>query len=957
MGYDDLTPRHYVLRFEPDLERSSFGGIAHIHADCKQPTDVIEMDCADMRITACCVFLSSDDVNVAAATDAAAIDDSPALQDDLAYRGNTVNYIHQSATHLIQIPLSCISVDGKQERLVIRLPFKICKTVTIRLDFEGALNDRLLGFYRSSYQDGSNKTKHLATTQFEAADARRAFPCWDEPGAKATFQIQIAVRDQTHDAISNMPVVKIQKSGKTRLFCFDVTPLMSTYLVYMGVGEFAYAQTTYRCKARAVQIRVITTTAVKKRVTKFALEYAARLLGLYESYFGIPYPLPKLDLIAIPDFAAGAMENWGAMTFRENLLLYDPSASSSRTRQLIAEVISHELAHQWFGNLVTMKWWNDLWLNESFATFMATKALDQMHPEWELWRQFLTDAMKTGMELDSLHSTHPIDVPVKSPAQIREIFDPISYDKGGCVLRMLEQYVGEKTFQRGLVVYLKKYRYANARGQDLWRCIQSASGGKPVLKMMASWLDTSGFPVIHLKMQKKKQRIVLSARQTRYVLDGTPLINASQSPALSSRWMIPFSIKPIRMKKQTVLFSTRSTLIDVAPVLASKKQPVVIANPGRTGFYRVKYEQSMLLDILADRGKSLDAYDLWALQNDLFAMCMAGESDMGDYLKMLDAYCDVTDYSIIHDIALNMSRLYALSFGDSSADVMSRHIYDFHRRVYDDITGWHAKKSEPHTTSLLRGPVISWLGRLGDAAIIEKCRRFYEQLHANNGDAKPGAPPPDVIEPVCTVVAWNCKSKSAALGVYKNLVAMYMHADTTEKKMRFATAMCGFSYSDVLLRTLRFALSKNVRSQDFFILVSRVAENPCASEILWPWVQKNWKRISNKAGCGNPLLGRIVSSLANTCSLSDVPGIRQFFEANPAPGTERTLLQTLERIRIADAVRQRMKKEFSAVESNAAAAAASYVKTLRKTPSQNGYGLINDSYSAGNRANNSDHKK
>lgn len=919
MGYADLTPTRYVLKFEPDFEKFTFDGTAYIHVKCVRPTKVIEMDCSELRISACRVFFTLPHA-----------ERSLVLQNNSVYGGGKNNdnnadkiddYAHSSANASFQIPLSSVSVNDTQERLTIHLPheFKTGTIATIQLDFKGILNDRLLGFYHSSYQDCNNNTRHLATTQFEAADARRAFPCWDRPDAKATFEIQLVVSDKHYTAISNMPVAKIKNDrlNKKRIFYFNATPRMSTYLVYMGVGEFSHVQSNYNFKNRTVKIRIITTTAVDKKVTKLALVYAKKLLGLYESYFKISYPLPKLDLIAIPDFAAGAMENWGAITFRENLLLFDEKTSSARTKQLIAEVISHEIAHQWFGNLVTMKWWNDLWLNESFATFMATKLLDQMHPEWELWKQFLTGAMKVGMELDSLHSTHPIDVPVKSPAQIREIFDPISYDKGGCVLRMLEHYVGEKSFRKGLIDYLKKYQYDNARGEDLWRCIEKSSSNKPVLKMMNSWLSTLGFPVVHLKM--KKQKTAISARQERFMHDeyGTQssLSSSAVTSQSSAKWVVPLSIKQAN-KNTSILFSTRS--IDV-PVQTSKsntnnknKTPLaIIGNPGRTGFYRVHYDHDMLLDVMTFANKGLlDTFDLWALQNDMFAMCMLGKTDVRDYLSILEIYCNVDDYSILLDIGLNMSRLYMLSFGTSFADEINQFAFDFHKRIHDTITGWSSKRGETHAVSLLRAPVISSLGRLGDLQIIEKCRMFYEQLHTHNEDVLINVLPPDVIETVCTVVAWNCKSKSDALAVYKNLVAMHARVDTTEKKMRFASAMCGFQYSDILLRALHFALSDNVRSQNFFILVARVAANPHAFDILWPWIQKNWKKIANKAGHGNPLLGRIISSLANTCTLSDIPQIKQFFAANPTPGTERTLLQTIERIQITDKIQKRMKKEF-----------------------------------------------
>ena len=422
----EVNPINYKLTFEPDLKKFTFDGTESITADCKKSTDLITMHCAELKIAFCQV---------------------------------------KSKGKIIK---SFPEVNEKNEELGIKLSEKVKGKITIDLEFQGILNDRLLGFYRSQYvQNG--KTKYLATTQFEAADARRAFPCWDEPAAKATFEISI-IADNKFTAISNMPVKTRKKIKNKTIYNFSKTPIVSTYLIYLGVGEFEYLTS----KVGKIQIRVVTTKGNKSK-GKFSLDLGKKLLTSYEKYFGIKYPLPKLDLIAVPDFAAGAMENWGAITFRETILLYDPKTSSTRTKQFIAEVISHEIAHQWFGNLVTMKWWNDLWLNESFATFMATKFVDKFYPEWDLWNQFVEDAMNAAMGLDSLKTTHPIDVKVNSPAEIREIFDAISYDKGGCVLRMLEHYVGEPNFQKGLKKYLSDFKYQNAKGQDLWDAIGKAS--------------------------------------------------------------------------------------------------------------------------------------------------------------------------------------------------------------------------------------------------------------------------------------------------------------------------------------------------------------------------------------------------------------------------------------------------------------------------------------------------
>ncbi len=512
-----ITPINYELTFEPNLKRFTFDGTESISIICKKPTSTITMHCAELKIKSCKV---------------------------------------KSAGKLIK---STLKINEKKEELEIKLGTKIKGKATINLEFQGILNDRLLGFYRSQYKQGG-KTKYLATTQFEAADARRAFPCCDEPQTKATFDISI-IAENKFTAISNMPVKSKKKIGNKTIYKFFKTPLVSTYLIYLGVGEFEYLTGN----AGKIKIRVITTKGNKSK-GKFSLELGKKLITSYEKYFGIKYPLPKLDLIAIPDFAAGAMENWGAITFRETILLYDPKTSSTRTKQFIAEVISHEIAHMWFGNLVTMKWWNDLWLNESFATFMATKFVDKFYPEWDLWNQFIEDAMNTAMGLDSLKTTHPIDVKVNSPAEVREIFDAISYDKGGCVLRMLEHYVGEPNFQKGLKKYLSDFKYKNAEGVDLWNAIGKASK-MPVTSMINTWLKQPGFPLVEINQDGN----TLKLKQKRYLLE-------SDKKFSKGLWSIPLSLG-LDNEISKKLFSKKSMSMKIP-----KNTIGFVANYGRHGF-------------------------------------------------------------------------------------------------------------------------------------------------------------------------------------------------------------------------------------------------------------------------------------------------------------------------------------------------------------------------------------
>ena len=829
----DPSPLNYKLTFEPDLKKFTFDGLESISINCKKSVNIITMNCAELKIKSCIV---------------------------------------KSGQKIIE---STPKINEKKEELQIKLGEKIRGLCTVDLEFEGILNDRLLGFYRSKYQQ-NGKTKYLATTQFEAADARRAFPCWDEPEAKATFEISI-ITDNKFTAISNMPIKTKKKTGNKTTYNFQKTPLVSTYLIYLGVGEFEYLTG----KAGKIQIRVVTTKGNTSR-GKFSLELGKKLLTSYEKYFGIKFPLPKLDLIAVPDFAAGAMENWGAITFRETILLYDPKTSSTRTKQFIAEVISHEIAHMWFGNLVTMKWWNDLWLNESFATFMATKFVDKFYPEWDLWNQFVEDAMNVAMGLDSLKTTHPIDVKVNSPAEIREIFDAISYDKGGCVLRMLENYVGEPNFQKGLKKYLSDFKYKNAKGQDLWDAIGKASG-MPVTAMINTWLKQPGFPLVEINQDGNNLKI----KQKRYLLE-------SDKKFSKGLWSIPLSLG---LEKETskTLFSKKSMSVKLP-----KNTIGFVANYGRKGFYRVKYDEGILLDLkmLVDQ-KRIPPIDRWAIQNDLFSLCVSGDEQVRNYLDFSDAYFDEDSYLASVNVAHNLASLYFRAFDEKFIEEIRSYAINYFRKILSNL-GWEPQKSDKHTDALLRTFTIAVLGKMNDDSVTDEAIRKYQKFLKS-----PSSLSPDLIETICSIAAWNGNSKTFA-----ELKKLYTNAKTMEEKLRFLGAMCGFQDKKLLVRTLNFSQTPEVRSQNMQLPIMKVAGNPYGEKVLWPWLKKNWKNINKKVGHGNPLFNRIVASITGVADDSMENEIKLFFKNNPTPGTERTQSQTLERIRINSKFLRTMRKEF-----------------------------------------------
>jgi len=828
-----VIPINYEIMFEPLFHNFKFNGEEIITLNLPKPTNSIKLDAAELSI-----------------------------KESNIIQGGKI------------IPTKS-SLNEKDEKLNIKLAKKIKGKAKLSIKFTGTLNDRLLGFYKSQYKDKKGKTKYLATTQFEAADARRAFPCWDEPAVKATFDVSLLV-DKHMDAISNMPVISKKKSGAKILYKFGRTPIMSTYLLYLGVGEFEYLHG----KLRNIKIRIVTTKGNKNK-GKLSLDFTRKFLGEYEKYFGIKYPLPKLDMIAIPDFAAGAMENWGAITFREAILLYDPKTSSTRTKQYIAEVISHEIAHQWFGNLVTMKWWNDLWLNESFATFMATKIVDKFYPEWNLWDQFLDDAMLEAMSLDALKNSHPINVNVNHPAQIREIFDAISYDKGGSVLRMLENYVGIENFRKGLKHYLTLHKYSNAEGRDLWNSIGKVAR-KPVDAMMKTWIDQVGYPVVDVKRNNSK----LSLTQRRFLSDG--------SRASKNRWAIPIHIEEGNHQNSILLKSRSST------VSLKNKDSNFIINSGRYGFYRVQYDDHSLanLSLLIDE-KILNHVDRWGLQNDLFSECVSGTKQLQEYLDFTTSYHDEDDYITLLNLAQNLYSIYKLTINERFTDEIRAYTAQFLGSIFDRL-GWDSKKNERHTDSLLRSFVITALGKLGDEEILNEARKRFNKFLKNKNSLTA-----DLQEPVFVLMAWQGDKKT-----YNKLLSLYRKSTLQEEKIRFLAAMCNFKQKNLLLKTLNLALTPEVRSQNIRVPIMGVSANLHGKTVLWPWLKSHWKKLVKKFGVGNPLANRIVASVGSVIDDRQEKDVRNFFKRNPLPGTERVIEQTLERVRIRSNFLRRIKVEF-----------------------------------------------
>ncbi|MGI0046026.1 MAG: M1 family metallopeptidase [Nitrosotalea sp.] len=824
-----VLPVNYDLEFEPDFNKFKFRGKEKILVKISKPVRQIVLHAAELEINDCTILWNEKKIKAK------------------------------------------IKLDEKNEELVLNLPHTISGKAVLLINFVGILNDKLVGFYRSKYEY-NGKEKHLATSQFEAADARRAFPCWDEPEAKATFDVSLIV-DNHLTAISNMPVISKKKLDKKTVFRFDRTPVMSTYLLYLAVGEFEFLQG----KLGKTLVRIVTTKG-KKLQGKMALVFTKQFLSYFENYFKIKYPLPKLDMIAIPDFASGAMENWGAITFRETVLLYDSKTSSTDTMQHIAEVVAHELAHQWFGNLVTMKWWNDLWLNESFATFMATKAVDKIYPRWDFWDQFLISEMTGGLSLDSLKSSHPIDVDVKSPEEVRQIFDEISYNKGGSVLMMLEDFIGEENFRKGMHSYLKKHEYSNATTEDLWNSLGAASK-KPVRQMMDTWVRQIGYPIIEATQVDSKIKLF----QKRFLLENT----GKTSPG---NWIIPISV---RTKDKVI------TKMMKGPVTIPNSSEWFKVNDGQRGFYRVKYDEDSLekLGRLVE-DKEISNLDRWSIHHDLTALVLSNQYPLKYYLDFVRHYEGEDDYVVLSDIIGFLNFLYVILSGEKFWDEIKEFNQYFMNVIFQRI-GWDSVKGEKPTYALLRSGLISSLAKLDDKDILEEAKSRFAGL------LKSGSLNPDLRNAIYSTVAWNGDSST-----YRQLVNLYRKASTQEEKIRFLGSLSNFKEGRLLAKTLAFTLSKEVRTQNLFMPVARMVANPYGKELVWPWIRKNWKGLVKRFGVGNPLLNRIIGSVSVMADMKHEKEVRSFFARHHVPGTEMKLAQSLERIRIHSKFLENTKKEF-----------------------------------------------
>ena len=831
-----VIPDRYEIKLTPDLSTATFAGEGKVFVQVLEPVRQVVVNAADLEFQAVSIKGAGGKV----------------------VQGNAVLDIeNEQATFNFPEILN----PGRWE---------------LQITYSGILNDKLHGFYRSTYKDPDGREKTLASTQFESTDARRAFPCWDEPAFKAVFQVTLVV-DQDLTAISNARVLRetpLSGTGKKEVVFAD-TIKMSTYLVAFIVGEF---EGTDPVMVGNAPLRVWAVPG-KGHLAKFAREVGAFSLAFFSRYYDIAYPGDKLDLIAIPDFASGAMENLGAITFRETALLLDEGKATRAELERVADVVSHENAHMWFGDLVTMKWWNGLWLNEAFATFMEMLAVDAWKPEWRRWDSF-TVSRAAAMQVDGLKSTRPIEFPVERPEEAAGMFDVLTYEKGASVLRMLEQYLGQDAFRDGIRLYLRRHEYANAETTDLWDALEDSTR-QPARALMDSWIFQAGYPLI--SVEKDERSLVLSQRIFRYLQD---------SDIPERKFHVPIFLRAGTKQgtvNQTVLLTDQELRIPLPEDL-----DWVVANAGGHGFYRVRYSSQLMTAVKRELQSNLLAVERFNLVNDAWATTQAGLTSLTDYLDLIDLLRDETDLNVWTTVIISSHQLHRIL-----DDVQERLFQERIRAVFNPALQrltWSPREGETELERQLRGDLINALGTVGeDKACQQRARELYAQYEKD-----PTSVERNLVPALVSIVAHTGTGAD-----YDKFYSRFKNAQTPQEETRYLFALGAFRQPDLIDRTLQMTISGEVRTQNAPYLMRGILLNKDARAKAWSFMKEHWNEMLNKYPDNS--IPRMCEGIIGLVTPELEADVREFFSRHPVKQGAKQIEQHLERLRIAVACRERWK--------------------------------------------------
>jgi puromycin-sensitive aminopeptidase len=829
-------PSRYDVELAPDLGAGTFAGSVAVAVDVREPATELVLNAAELEIHEC-------RVDGAVAT----------------WR-----------------------LEPERERLFVTpdSPLEPGPRV-LTISFSGVLNDKLRGFYRSTYNDGSGE-RVIATSQMQATDCRRAFPCWDEPDLKAVFGITLVI-DPDLLAVSNGPESGRQDrpDGRVAVRFADTMP-MSTYLVAFVVGPL---EATDPVDVDGTPLRVIHVPG-KGHLAGFGLEVGAFALRWFEQYYGIPYPSDKVDLLALPDFAAGAMENLGCITFRESLLLVDLHTSTQAEQQNVADVVAHELAHMWFGDLVTMRWWNGIWLNEAFATFMELAACDAYRPEWGRWTLFGLER-SAALETDSLESTRSVEYEVRSPADCEGMFDVLTYQKGGALLRMLEQYLGEERFREGVSHYLRTHEYGNTETNDLWDAIEATSG-EPVRRMMDSWIWQPGYPLVTATLEG--DAVVLRQQRFDY---GEVAAQAhagrngdhDHDPGVAATWLVPVHVSA-GGDRSTVLLDDGAVRVPLSDPAA----PVVV-NAGGHGFYRVAYDPALRSRLTSEVLGALDTLERYNLVDDAWNEVVAGRLAAADYLTFVEGFVDDRALAVWQSILVGLRGCGRL-LDDAAYPAYQERVAALLRPVVADLGD--PVEGEDDLRAKLRGAVLGALAILGgDADARARGRALYD---ASQDD-------PERVHPELVSAATSIVAATGGDDDYERLLRGYRDGPTPQDQLRHLNALAEFDDEALVLRTCQLAMTSEVKTQNAPFLLASCIANRRHGAAAWRFVRQHWDEANARFPTNT--IVRMVSTVRLLNTPDVAVDVQSFFAEHPIRQAAKTLEQVLERQRVNTALRER----------------------------------------------------
>ncbi|MEM8924320.1 MAG: M1 family metallopeptidase [Actinomycetota bacterium] len=837
-----VRPEHYALTLDLDLDGNRFEGSVSISAVVSAETDV--------------VVLNADDLAIASAA--------------ITVEGGEATPCR-------------VELDTAEERLLLHPPDPLAPgPITVDITFDGVFNDQLVGPYLSSFTDDDGMTRTLATTQFEATHARKCFPCWDEPAFKATFAMTLIV-DPTHEAVANSAEIARTTTPEGRLAVeFATTMVMSTYLVAFAVGPL---EITDPVDVDGVPLRIVHVPG-KGDLTAFALEAGAFALRYFTDYFALPYPGDKLDLVAIPDFAFGAMENLGCVTFREVLLLIDPTQATQTELQRAADVINHELAHMWFGDLVTMSWWNGLWLNEAFATFMEMKCTDAFRPEWQRWVDFSL-SRTAAFDTDTLGSTRPIEFEVVSPEEAEGMFDILTYEKGAAVVRMLEQYLGEDRFRAGIVRYMAEHAYGNAETTDLWDAIE-AETDEPVRRIMDSWIFQGGYPLVSAAVDGTTASF--SQERMTYA-GGDEVADATWAAPVLYRWKAEGADEATAGR---VLVEDGATTVDLPA-----NPEWLVANAGSTGFLRVAYDAEHL-DALAEVAiDELSALERYALVDDAYAAVLAGRTSSMAFVTLIEAMSGEHDRSVWQRLIAGLRQMERLVDGEARERL--------HDIAHDILApplanlGLTPRPEDDDRTRQLRGDLVRALGTVGnDAEIQEETKRAVATGRRN----------PELLDAALMAASVEVVASIGDVADFDDFVAAWTSAATPQEEIRYLYALADFPAPELVARLHELILSGKVRSQNAPFVLARSLGARETGPLTWEFITSNWAQLNEAFPTSS--IPRMLSGIPSLDRPEQAAATAAFFAEHPLASGGKTLAQLLEKQRVHVELRQRESERLAA---------------------------------------------